>query len=73
MSNHLVQLEILKILAPLSDNPNTPGSNGLTPINFAVENGYLEIIKIMAPLLNNPTATNIGITLIHRAMEIYRT
>ena len=40
--------EIVKILVPLTDNPNTPNEDGETPIKWAISNGLLEIIPILA-------------------------
>ena len=55
--------EIVKILAPLTDNPNAPNTAGETPIHNAACNGHAEIIKILAPLTVNPNAPdNIGRT-----------
>ena len=42
--------EIVKILAPLTDNPNTPNEDGNTPINVAELKGFTEIVKILTPL-----------------------
>ena len=44
--------ETVKILAPLTDNPNAPYNkgNGKTPIYWAAEYGHTEIVKILAPL-----------------------
>ena len=39
--------EIVKILAPLTDNPNAPNNDGRTPIDLATQNGYTEIVKIL--------------------------
>ena len=50
--------EIVKILAPLTDNPNAPDENGWTPIHEAALNGHTEIVKILTPLTNNPNAPN---------------
>ena len=53
--------EIVKILAPLTNNPNAPdGRNGETPIHRAAENGHTEIVKILAPLTDNPNASDKG-------------
>ena len=42
--------EIVKILAPLTDNPNAPNEFGFTtPISLAAGNGHTKIIKILAP------------------------
>ena len=50
--------EIVKILAPLTNNPNVPDKSGKTPIYYAVRYGYTEIVKILAPLTDNPNARN---------------
>ena len=50
--------EIVKILAPLTDNPNAPNKDGNTPIHWAARNRHTEIVKILAPLTNNPNAPN---------------
>ena len=60
--------EIVKILAPLTANPNAPNNNGYTPIGAAVLFGHTEIVKILAPLTDNPNAPNKdGDTPIHLA------
>ena len=41
-------LEIVKIIAPLTENPNAPSKNGETPINIAAQNGHTEIVKILS-------------------------
>ena len=51
-------IEIVKILAPLTDNPNAPNNNGDTPIYWAAQKGHTEIVKILAPLTDNPNAPN---------------
>ena len=48
--------ETVKILFPLTDNPNAPDNNGQTPIYWAAFNGQTEIVKILAPLTDNPNA-----------------
>ena len=61
-------IEIVKILAPLTDNPNAPDNFGQTPIYWAVHNGHTEIVKILAPLTDNPNpAENNGKTPIYWA------
>ena len=40
--------ETVKILAPLTDNLNTPDEYGTTPIYWAAQHGYMEIVKILA-------------------------
>ena len=52
------QTEIIKMLAPLTDNPNSPDENGKTPIYLAAWKGISEIVKILAPLTDNPNAPN---------------
>ena len=46
--------EIVKILAPLTDNPNAGDNDGKTPIYWAAKNGRTEIVKILAPLTDHP-------------------
>ena len=48
--------EIVKILAPLTDNPNAPGNFGKTPIYEAARYRHTEIVKFLAPLTDNPNA-----------------
>ena len=50
--------EIVKILAPLTNNSNIPDENGRTPIYHAAVHGHTEIVKILAPLTDNPNASN---------------
>ena len=45
--------EIVKILAPLTDNPNVPDKDGFTPIYNALEEGHTDIVKILAPMSGN--------------------
>ena len=64
--------EIVKILAPLTDNLNVPDEDEYkstrTPIHWATENGLIEIVKILAPLTDNPNAPDTyGKTPIHEA------
>ena len=46
--------ETVKILAPLTDNPNPPDKDGRTPIHWAALYGYTEIVKILVPFTDNP-------------------
>ena len=51
-------IEFIKALAPLIDNPNEPNSEvdpdwDDTPINTAIRRGDTEIFKILAPLSSN--------------------
>ena len=41
--------EIVKIMAPLTENPNAPDEYGITPIYWAEHNGHSEIVKILTP------------------------
>ena len=60
--------EIVKILAPLTENPNAPDRLGNTPISVAACKGHTEIVKILATLTDNPIAPNkYGETPIHLA------
>ena len=64
----LEDIEVVKILTPLLDNPNAPCKSGKTPINEAAYNGHTEIVKILAPLTDNPNAPyKDGETPIHKA------
>ena len=59
---------IVRILAPLTDNPNAPDEEGITPIHLAAFEGHTEIVKILAPLTNIPNApAKNGVTPIHEA------
>ena len=53
-------IELIKMMAPLIDNPKNRYSNDkwvcFTPINNAEKNGHTEIVKILAPLMDNPNA-----------------
>ena len=40
-------IEMVKILAPLTNNPNAPDEDGDTPIYWATFNGHKEIVKIL--------------------------
>ena len=62
--------DIIKILAPLTENLNAPDEFGDTPIFWAVQNGHTEIVKILAPLTENPnTPDRFGDTLIYVAVQ----
>ena len=49
-------IETVKILAPLTDNPNARGRNRGTPILWAATFGHTEIVKILVPFTDNPNA-----------------
>ena len=46
--------EIVKVLAPLTDNLNAPDKFGNTPLLWAKFNGNTEIVKILIHLTDNP-------------------
>ena len=50
-------MDIIKILAPLIDNPNA-NIHGNTPIYWAAYYGHIGVVKILAPLTENPDAPN---------------
>ena len=50
--------EVIKILAPLTDNFNAPDEHGNTPIYWAAHGGHTDIVKILATLIDNPNAPN---------------
>ena len=49
-------IEMLKLLAPLTDKFNVPGKYGDTPISLAARTGHTEIVNILAHLTDNPNA-----------------
>ena len=51
-------IEIVKILAPLTVNPNAPENDGDTPIHLAARLGHTEIVKFLVPLTDNPNSLN---------------
>ena len=55
--------DIIKILAPLSINPNVPTNFGSgvnwTPIYCATIGGNIEVIKALIPWTDNPNAPNL--------------
>ena len=66
-----IHTEIVKILAPLTDNPILMlqiSTYVRTPIYKAAQYGRKEIFKILAPLTDNPNApNNYGETPIYKA------
>ena len=62
-------LEIIKILAPITKNPNSNGfSRDGTPIDSATSQGFIEVIKFLATFTNNPNEPDSnGWTPIHEA------
>ena len=64
------QTEIVKILAPLTYNPNAPLTTVIPAIQYAAMHGNTEIVKNLAPLTTNPNAPDIdGDTPIYMAAE----
>ena len=60
--------ERLKIIAPLTVNPNAPDKIGNTVMYSAAFSGHAGIVKILAPFIENPNSPNeLGETPIHRA------
>ena len=45
--------EIVRILAPLADNPNARNSFGKSPLDYAKKSGNQEMVKILAPFADN--------------------
>ena len=67
-------LDMVKILAPLTDNPNAPNEDGITPIHWAAGYGYTDIVKVLASFTASPNAPNPdGATPIHVAAETGQT
>ena len=61
-------IEVIKFLAPLSDNINEPNLAGINPIHNAAQEGHLDVIKFLVPLTENPNAPSIyGLTPIELA------
>ena len=61
---------MIKFLAPLTDNPNSPSNSGKTPIYEAAWRGEVEIVKFLAPLTDNPNfPCNNGKTPIYAAAK----
>ena len=60
--------KVIEILAPLTDMPNAPDSEGYTPINEAAHNGHKNVLEALIPFTDTPNVpSNDGITPIHRA------
>ena len=57
--DEIANTEIVKILAPLTDNLNAKDVNGWTPIVWAAFNGHTDIVKLLAPLTDNPNARDV--------------
>ena len=44
-------VEIIRILTPLTDDPNGPNSNGVTPMFLAAQYGHLEIVRFLKGII----------------------
>ena len=53
-------MNIMKILVPLTENPNAPDKLGYTPIHIAAFWGNKDFVKTLAHLTENPNAPNSG-------------
>ena len=51
-------VELVKLLAPLTDNPNAPNKDGETPIYWAARYGDTEVVKILARVADTPNVPN---------------
>ena len=51
-------LEVIKILAPLSNKPDAKGGGGYSAIHFATFGGFLEIVRFLAPISDNPNVSD---------------
>ena len=49
--------EIVKVLAPLLANPNTPSDDNFTPFGIAASNGHLDVVRILAPFVDDINAS----------------
>ena len=64
-------MEIVKILTPLTNDPNAHFTTGSTPIQKAVILGNADMVRILAPLCKNPNAPwSNGMTPIQKAFEM---
>ena len=54
-ASFLGHTEIVKFLAPLTDNPNAP-ILGQTPIYIAAREGHSKIVKLLSQFTDNPNA-----------------
>ena len=50
----MVIQKLSKSWPPLTDNPNLPTYEGMSPIYWAAYDANTEIVKILAPLTDNP-------------------
>ena len=62
-------LDVIKVLAPLTENVNSQNEGKFTLIHCASLTGQLDIIKFLVPMIENPNAPNkYGNTPIHYAV-----
>ena len=47
---------MIKILAPLNKNPNSPNSMGVTPMGVAAMEGHLDVVQSLVPFFTNANA-----------------
>ena len=63
------QVDLIKVLAPLLEDPNDFVWKGMTPISMAADKGYLDVIKVLAPLTKDPNSPVLfGETPLHYAV-----
>ena len=46
--------DIVKLLTKYTDTPNAPDNIGITPFQYAEQNGHKKVAKILKPYTNNP-------------------
>ena len=64
-------LNVVKILAPISKNPNAKDPEGWTPIARAATNCQLEFVKALVPYCDNPNAVSFdGFTPLQRFVTL---
>ena len=67
-------IEVVKVLANCTENPNAPNKEGCTPIHMAADNGHTDVVKFLADLTDTPNApNNNGETPIHMAASFGHT
>ena len=52
----ILDVDVVKALAPLIENINASDKNGFTPIHHASAEGQIDVIKFLAPLTETPNA-----------------
>ena len=46
-------LDVIKFLAPLTENPNAPDKHGNTPIDLAIRRGHNEVAQFLQSYIKN--------------------